>query len=410
MPLAVELRDVSKRFRLHGRPRTTTVKSAIVDLIRRRSSQDQRFAALEHIDLGLEAGRTLGMIGRNGSGKSTLLKLIAGIYRPDTGSVRVQGRVAALIELGAGFHPELTGRENAIINGIMLGLSRREMLRRLDSIVSFAELGGFIDEPARTYSSGMYMRLGFSVAVHIDPDILLIDEVLAVGDESFAKKCADRFSELRRLGKTIVLVTHDTAAVERWCDEALWLDRGRVLAQGLPRKVIDLYHQGLAESESAALARAYESTPVAAGQRWGSGDVEIVRVRLTDANGQERYVFTAGEAVKVRLSYRVQRPTAGVVFGFAVLRADGLWVYGTNTALSGIEVPPLGAAGQVEVTVDRLDLIGGTYFLDVAAHAPDGTPYDYHSRMYPISVNSDSADRGVARLRLHWRIAQGEEG
>ncbi len=402
---AIELRDVSKRFRLRGGAHATTLKSVIVDLVRGRgASPAAEFAALSHVELTVEPGRMLGVIGRNGSGKSTLLKLIAGIYRPDSGVVRVDGRVAALIELGAGFHPEFTGRENILVNGMLLGLSRREVLRHLDAIVTFAELGAFIDQPARTYSSGMYVRLGFAVAVHLDPAILLIDEVLAVGDEAFARKCADRISEFRRLGKTVVLVTHDPLAVERWCDEALWLDRGVVRAVGTPRKVVDEYHQALAGRESEALAASYERFAADGAQRWGSREVEIERVRLLDGDGRERYVFEPGERVTIALRYRVRQPVAAAAFGFAVLRADGLWVYGTNTDIAGVSVPALGAAGGVEITIDRLELIGGTYFLDVAVQGADGTPYDYHSHRYRFSVSVTSRDLGVVRLQHQWRI------
>ena len=202
----------------------------------------------------MAAGRTCGVIGRNGSGKSTALKLVAGITKPTSGTVAVEGRISALIELGAGFHPEISGRENVFINGIMLGLSRREIERRFDEIVEFAELREFIDAPVKTYSSGMYMRLGFAVAIHVDPDVLLVDEVLAVGDEGFTHKCLDKFAEFRRTGKTILLVTHSLGLVERFCDEALWLDEGQLRSQGDPKRVVDAYLAAVEKSEDALLA------------------------------------------------------------------------------------------------------------------------------------------------------------
>src|SRR3954462_4164645 len=202
---------------------------------------DETFAALDDVTFAVPAGRTLGVIGRNGSGKSTLLKLVAGITKPTSGTVTVRGRISALIELGAGFHPEISGRENVFINGIMLGLSKREIQNRFDDIVDFAEMREFIDAPVKTYSSGMYMRLGFAVAINVDPDVLLVDEVLAVGDEGFTHKCLDKFAEFRRRGKTILLVTHSLGLVERFCDEALWLDHGHAGASGDPRRVVDAY-------------------------------------------------------------------------------------------------------------------------------------------------------------------------
>ena len=419
MPAAIELHGISKRFRAHGWRPATTVKSAVLELIRGRPERGREWlAALRDIDLTVEAGQTLGIIGANGSGKSTLLKLVAGIYRPDRGTLRVRGRVAPLIELGAGFHPELTGRENIVINGIILGLSQREVRRRLDAIVEFAGMGEFIDAPARTYSSGMYMRLGFAVAVHLDPDVLLLDEVLAVGDEVFTRKCADRFAEFRRLGKTLLLVGHEAAIVERWCDEAVWLDRGVIRAAGPPHKVIDLYRQAMSEQESDALARSYEApvpppasgTPSETRDRWGTGEIELERVRLDDAYGNERYVYAPGEPVTLRFAYRVHRPVDRPVFGFAIVRNDGLWIYGTDTALAKIPVPELGAAGEVEVIIDSIGLVGGRYFIDVAAHAEDGTPYDYHSRRYPFSVRDDAAERGVTKIHHRWRIVSDAAG
>ena len=419
MPPAIELHGISKRFRAHGGRPPTTLKSAVLELVRgRRQRARDRFVALRDIDLTVEAGQTLGIVGANGSGKSTLLKLVAGIYRPDSGTVRVRGRVAPLIELGAGFHPELTGRENVVINGIILGLSQREVRRRLDAIVEFAGMGEFIDAPARTYSSGMYMRLGFAVAVHLDPDVLLMDEVLAIGDEAFARKCADRFAEFRRVGKTLLLVGHEAAIVERWCDEAVWLDHGVIRASGAPHKVIDLYRQSMSEQESDTLARSYDRPPTAGGigpasegrDRWGTREIEIERVRLDDTYGNERYVYTAGEPVTLRFAYRVHRPVKRPMFGFAIVRNDGLWIYGTDTSLAKIAVPELEAAGEVEVTIDALALVAGRYFVDVAVHAADGAPYDYHSRRYPFSVRDDAAERGVTKIHHRWRITSGPPG
>ena len=216
---------------------------------------DETFEALKGVSFDVAKGRTYGIIGRNGSGKSTMLKCVAGITRPTRGTVTVDGRISALIELGAGFHPEISGRENVFINGIMLGLSKKEITKRFDEIVRFAELEDFIDAPVKTYSSGMYMRLGFAVAIHVDPDVLLVDEVLAVGDEGFTHKCLDKFGEFRRRGKTILLVTHSLGLVERFCDEALWLEGGKVRATGDPRRVVGAYVTAVEDGEEALLAR-----------------------------------------------------------------------------------------------------------------------------------------------------------
>src|SRR5204863_9553122 len=227
---------------------------------------DETFPALKGVSFTVPAGRTCGIIGRNGSGKSTALKLVAGITKPTSGTVKVEGRISALIELGAGFHPEISGRENVFINGIMLGLTKREIQNRFDEIVDFAELRQFIDAPVKTYSSGMYMRLGFAVAIHVDPDVLLVDEVLAVGDEGFTHKCLDKFGEFKRRGKTILLVTHSLGLVERFCDEALWLDAGKVRGEGGPKRVVGAYLTDVERSEEKQLAsdevRAEQPAPI----------------------------------------------------------------------------------------------------------------------------------------------------
>src|SRR6476646_7632274 len=240
---AITITNASKVYRRYSQRRQlTTLKSALLTRsLTRDLRPDETFAAVRDVTVSVRRGRTLGVIGRNGSGKSTLLKLVAGITKPTTGTVHVNGRISALIELGAGFHPEISGRENVFINGIMLGLSKREVTKRFDEIVEFAEMQDFIDAPVKTYSSGMYMRLGFAVAIHVDPDVLLVDEVLAVGDEGFTHKCLDKFGEFKRRGKTILLVTHSLNLVERFCDEALWLDGGRTIQHGDPLRVVGAY-------------------------------------------------------------------------------------------------------------------------------------------------------------------------
>src|SRR5258706_5654005 len=252
---AIELTNVTKVYRRYARKKQfATLKSALLKGSLIQDLQpEETFPALQGVSFSVAAGKTYGIIGRNGSGKSTALKLVAGITKPSTGVVKVDGRISALIELGAGFHPEISGRENVFINGIMLGLSKREVARRFDEIVEFAELKDFIDAPVKTYSSGMYMRLGFAVAIHVDPDVLLVDEVLAVGDEGFTNKCLDKFSEFKRGGRPILLVTHSLGLVERFCDEALWLDGGKVRGEGDPRRVVGAYLTDVERSEEKQL-------------------------------------------------------------------------------------------------------------------------------------------------------------
>jgi ABC-type polysaccharide/polyol phosphate transport system ATPase subunit len=409
---AISIRDVSKRFRLYRGRRVFTVKDLFVRGGRAGLFAGEEMWALRNVSLELARGRMVGIVGSNGSGKSTLLKLIGGILKPTSGTVSVTGRLSALIELGAGFHPEFTGRENVFINGVLLGLSRAEIRERFDEIVAFAGLSPYIDNPVKTYSSGMYMRLGFAIAVTVDPDILLIDEVLAVGDESFQHKCVSKIQEFKGRGKTIVLVTHDLGSVERLCDEAVWLEGGRLMARGGPREIVDRYLGQVAQEEAAVLDAAHEEAEEAlsagTAQRWGSREIEITGVRLTDQAGHERYLYETGEPCTIRLAFRAQRPIEDPVFGIGIFRKDGVCCYGTNTAIDGFAVSKLAGSGEVAVRIGRLELVEGEYLLDVAAHARDGHPYDYHSRLYTLAVRSRTKDTGVARLAHDWEIR--EEG
>jgi len=442
---AIEVRDVSKVYRRYGHRRQfATLKSAILsgsfvsDL-----KADETFEALKGVSFDVAKGRTYGIIGRNGSGKSTMLKCVAGISRPTRGTVTVNGRISALIELGAGFHPEISGRENVFINGIMLGLSKKEITRRFDEIVRFAELEDFIDAPVKTYSSGMYMRLGFAVAIHVDPDVLLVDEVLAVGDEGFTHKCLDKFGEFRRRGKTILLVTHSLGLVERFCDEALWLEGGKVRATGDPRRVVGAYVTAVEDSEEALLARedarAREdaSTAAAAGEgvnaptdpvavattgdgaeptptdmflasagRWGSREVEIAGVTLIGDEGPG-HVFHANEKLIVRLDVKAASPVTDFAFGFGLFNADGVCVYGTNTDLEDLDPAEISGSGQVDFVIDPLGLIEGTYKIDVAVHRRDGYPYDYHRLLYTFRVKSRTKDVGIYRPPHRWVFSDG---
>jgi ABC-type polysaccharide/polyol phosphate transport system ATPase subunit len=377
---------------------------------------DETFTALDGVSFEVPRGTTFGVIGENGSGKSTLLKLLAGITKPTRGALRVAGRISALIELGAGFHPEISGRENVAINGIMLGLTRREVDERFDEIVDFAELREFIDAPVKTYSSGMYMRLGFSVAIHVDPDVLLIDEVLAVGDEAFTRKCLDKIGEFHRRGKTIVLVTHSLGLVEKMCDDALWLRHGRKAGVGDPKRVVDAYLTYVAGGEEALMARDQAPAPAPEAEtkpegyregRWGSREVEITRVRLVDDRGQERHVFASGEGVTLRLDVEARSEVEDFVFGVGIFTVDGVSVYGTNTHIE--DYVPRRAAGRGEVSLELSDLrlVEGTYLLDVAVHRRDGTPYDYHRGLHSFRVKSRIKDVGVYRPPHRWSFTGG---
>ncbi|MBI5606661.1 MAG: ABC transporter ATP-binding protein, partial [Deltaproteobacteria bacterium] len=405
MPPAIILKGISKGFKQTTLSRDyITLKSLLLNPFSRKGRpKEETRIVFQDLDLEIPQGISLGVIGRNGSGKSTLLKVMTGIYKPNSGTVLMNGRVSSLIELGAGFHPEFTGRENVFINGTILGLSRKEIEKRFDRIVRFAELESFIDVPVRTYSSGMYVRLGFSVAVNVDPDILLVDEVLAVGDESFSRKCIDKMTAFKKAGKTIVLVTHDLPTVERFCDQALWLESGCIQTQGDPRQVIDAYRQEVARRDDARFKE--EQTAACNGterfisrSRWGNGDIEITGVRLLDDRGQERHVFQDGEDLLVEINFQVHRHTPDVVFGVALFDGKGTCCYGTNTQLDEISLPPLSDVGRIGVAFEKVHLVEGTYLLDVAVHARDGHAYDYQSGCSSFAVRSAKKDTGIYRI------------
>jgi ABC-type polysaccharide/polyol phosphate transport system ATPase subunit len=435
---AIEIVNASKVYRRFSHKKQfATLKSALLSRsLIRDLRPDETFPALTNVTVSVPRGQTLGVIGRNGSGKSTLLKLVAGITKPTSGSVTVNGRVSALIELGAGFHPEISGRENVFINGIMLGLTKREVTRRFDEIVEFAELEEFIDAPVKTYSSGMYMRLGFAVAIHVDPEVLLVDEVLAVGDEGFTHKCLDKFAEFKRRGKTILLVTHSLGLVERFCDEALWMDGGRMKVQGDPKRVVGAYITAVEKSEehqlAAADARAREAAePISADEpaaavlpdnpvetagapadmfrategRWGSREIEITSVELVGADGTAGHVFHSGDPLSLRIKLRSPVLLDDFVIGVGIFNAEGICCYGTNTNIEELRSVEILGDGQVDFNVRRLDLVEGTYKLDVAVHKRDGYPYDYHRLLYTFRVKSRTKDVGIYRPEHTWSFS-----
>jgi len=429
---AIVLDRVSRVYQKYSaQHRFQTFKSAIVkgDFFR-TLKPDELVTAVDGVSLEVEKGTTFGVIGSNGSGKSTLLKLIAGIAKPTAGSVKVEGKISALIELGAGFHPEISGRENVAINGIMLGLSKREVERKFDEIVRFAELEEFIDAPVKTYSSGMYMRLGFSIAINVNPDILLVDEVLAVGDAAFVPKCLDRIDDFRRRKKTILFVSHDLATVAKICDRVAWMKGGRIQMIGEPKRVVDAYLQDVAAAQEedfkarkraarseAEKAAGAEETSGEAGtaeteaggreKRWGKREAEIRKVVLRDARGEEKHVFHPEDGMAVELDVAAREPLTDFVFGIGIFNSLGTLCYGTNTHLEDWEPVSLSGEGKVVCRIDRLNLINGTYYLDVAVHRRDGYPYDYHHNLYSFFVSSTRRDEGIARLPHGWEFSPG---
>ncbi len=391
--IAVRAEHVSKTYRLR-RERRRTLKETVL----RQYVPGDDVHALRDVSFEVAGGEAFGVIGANGSGKSTLLKLIAGTAKPTAGTLHVEGRVSALLEIGAGFHPDFSGRENAYLNGSLLGLPRAQMDAQLPSIEAFADIGRFFDAPVKTYSSGMYMRLGFAVAVHLDPDVLLVDEVLAVGDEYFQHRCFAKIEEFRRAKKTIVLVTHDLGAVARLCDRALWLDDGEVRSIGATRDVVNAYHLQVGEREQRERAARGEI-----GARWGSKEVEITSARVLGPDGQPRGVLETGRPAAIEIGYRNNGGVRDAVFGVFVYRDDGTGVYGTNTLIDSVAVPDR-ATGVARFRVDALQLLPGAYDADIGIIDPQDRYYDYHEKGISFRVIGSSREVGIARLDHRWEL------
>ena len=373
---AIVVDDVSKRFRLYHE-RNRSLKAAILRAGRVRYDE---FWALRDVSLEIEEGITYGLIGENGSGKSTLLKCIAKILRPDSGRIRTRGKIAALLELGSGFHPELSGRENVFLNGSILGLSKRDLTAKFDDIVGFAGLERFIDQPVKNYSSGMYVRLGFSVAINVDPDVLLVDEVLAVGDAVFQRRCNEKFADFRRAGKTVVIVSHASESMRTMCDKVAWLQEGRVIAEGRPRDVVDDYidegHEDRVETTNEAE------------HRWGSGEARLQRVALLDASGRPVTHVCTGDKVIMRLEYDAEEPVPKPVFGLAIETLDGTWLWAHGTREGGPIPDQIFGRGSIELHFDHFMLQPGTY--DISASINDYTCthiFDYMRRCVRFDVN-----------------------
>ncbi len=418
---SISAKGVSKVYRRYAsRRRFQTLKSAILSgNLLKELRPDETFTALKDVTFDVNDGETLGIIGQNGSGKSTLLKIVAGISKPTTGTIWHRGRLSALIELGAGFHPEITGRENVYINGIMLGLTKKEINQRFDQIVKFAELEDFIDSPVKTYSSGMYMRLGFAVAINVDPDILLIDEVLAVGDAAFIPKCLDKIHEFKRRRKTILFVTHGLDTVELLCDRAMWFKGGELQRLGNPRVVCDAYlsyitgHEELQMAESQAESQQAEETAQSAQaeedsrspKRWGSREIEIYEVKMFDSQKREKYVFQSGESAIIRMKAWSREPIKDFVFGIGIFNSNGIHCYGSNTHIEKYDPLSFEGEGTIELRLESLDLIEGSYFVDLAAHRRDGHPYDYHRSKIKIRIHSKIKDVGIFRPRHAWNFS-----
>jgi len=434
--IAIRVDNISKNFKVFF-DKAATMKELLLFSKRRRYEERQ---VLDGISFDIRKGEAVGLIGHNGCGKSTTLKMLSKIMYPDKGTVETQGRISALIELGAGFHPDMSGRENIYTNAAIFGLSRAEIDDRLQTIIDFSELGSYIDNPVRTYSSGMYMRLAFSVAINVDADILLVDEILAVGDAAFQAKCFNKLREIKAKGTTIVIVSHSLGQIEQICDRSIWIHRGKIRLEGDPRDVHPAYldyiarHSGnvinpvteeekkadqeqeqkqqepQTESETAPVHEepAAEAAPEEAAaqneNRWGNGDARITNIYLLNAQGQEQDAFLTGEKMDIVIEYTVKNPLKNPACGIGIFRNDGLQCYGTNTQIDRVRNLDLGSGGKVTCSIEKNLLLTGEYTLDVAIHTEDGFAYDYYRYAKSFRMYSDLQDVGSGRLEHNWKI------
>lgn len=430
---AIEVKNIEKKFKVYH-DKGSSLKEKV--LFRNRNHYEERWV-LKGISFNVKKGEAIGLVGHNGCGKSTTLKLLTRIMYPDKGSIKINGRVSSLLELGAGFHPDMSGRENIYINASIFGLSKKEIDDRIQSIIEFSELEEFLDNPVRTYSSGMYMRLAFSVAINVNADVLLIDEILGVGDVNFQTKCFEKLKEIKSEGTTIVIVSHALSQIEQICERSIWIEDGLIVEEGLPKYVHESY---LAKMEGRRIERIEkefensqkneadatetdvteqndndevvnneieEKLPDFCGPhsvRLGNRLVEFTDVQLLDKNNVEKNVFTTSDVMSIKMSYKCLSNDVKGNFGIGIFRDDGVHCYGTNVMIENGEPVNVKQTGVATVKIENNSLLPGKYMLDVAIHSTDGTLYDDIRNISEFYVTSNKHDIGVCRLENSWHI------
>ncbi len=423
---AIIVENVSKRFKIPHEKRNTVFEN-IAGVVTGKRQDYNEFCALQNISFSVKKGEKLGIMGENGSGKSTLLKIIAGVLAPTTGKVNVYGKIAPFLELGVGFQPELTAEENVRLYGAIMGMSKKVMEERFEDIFEFAELERFKKMKLKNFSSGMYMRLAFATATATDPDLLLIDEVLAVGDEAFQRKCHDKLNEFKMGGKTIMLVSHDPETVRRFCDNAILIEHGKIVSIGASEKVIDTYHKNMRIKEELSLRKQqekltkHEPSPEDVTKKsvvpdkietpkdiWGSGEVEIIEVKFFDNKGDEKYIFKTDEQFIVKIKYFAKQKIEKPVFGIAIHRNDGTHITGPNTKFHDNVIDYIEGVGIVEYIIDSLPLLNGTYLFTAAIYDfACVNPYNYHDKRYTFRVESDGKkDYGIFYIPCRWKFTK----
>ena len=423
---AIEVHNITKKFKVYLDKGHTLKERTLFS--KRRKFENRE--VLKGVSFEVKKGEAIGLICHNGCGKSTTLKMLTKIMYPDSGTIEMNGRVSSLIELGAGFHPDMSGRENIYINASIFGLTKKEIEERIDSIIEFSELEDFIDNPVRTYSSGMYMRLAFAVAINVDADILLIDEILAVGDVAFQAKCFNRLRQIKSEGTTIVIVSHSLNQLELICDRSIWIHEGVIKEEGAPFDVHPKYMSFMAnntlskskdkqdkkkEESKAEEAKAEEAKTEEAAEnaeetkkpedsnRWGSKEIVMSAVTVTDEKGEERDTFLNTEPIHVHIGYENPGRIENSVVGVAIYRDDKVHIYGTNTLIDMSKTLPLKEKGTITLVFDRIPVNAGDYIFDLAFHKPDGFNYDFWRDVFRLKINNVKGEAGTVSIEHSWK-------
>jgi len=411
---AITVHGLGKEFRRYSSNRPSKIKHLVMGGLMRRSSR-KTFWCLRDITFEVQKGQMLGIIGPNGSGKSTLLRLIGGVGRPDRGHLSVKGRIGALFDLGAGFHQDLDGRDNIYISGVVSGLTRKQISERFDDIVAFSELGNYLDNPLRTYSSGMKMRLAFAVAINIDPDILLIDEILYVGDLGFQSKCLEQIQLFKKRGCTILLVSHDLVQVENLCDSVVWIKNGHLAGHGAPKDIIQAYTQEINNETRKRTPSGVEAEIPKNGtnlrlneNRFGSLEVEITAIRIVNPNGDCVDVFHVGDPLRIEIDYTAHAPVEIPIFGVTISKEDGQICCEMMFEKNRFNLVDSQRKGSMRLDVERLDLTGGEYFLDIGIYEKNWEfAYDYHWHVYPLHIVPTCPYKGILQPPHKWEWSLG---